>query len=155
MSSARAATPSGKQRLTAHLRAARKRLLYTGGGLPVQVRWNHLAHAEEQPALLTTAKSLLTDLCLPARNPYSSVDPPGEDVVPHCKHSLMALPASQTCFSYSLIPRNTPPCTGAMVRLRLVAENHTTLMATNDQYLEAAAVGDVEKFLRLGLRGIR
>ena len=42
-----------------------------------------------------------------------------------------------------------------MVRLRLVAENHTTLMATNDQYLEAAAVGDVEKFLMLDLRGIR
>ena len=109
------ATRSGKQRPTAHLRAARKRLLYTGGGLPVQVRWNYLAHAEEQPALLTTAKSLLTDLCLPARNPYSSVDPHGEDVVPHGKHSLMALPASQACFSYSLIPCNTPLCTGAMV----------------------------------------
>ena len=67
----------------------------------------------------------------------------------------MSLPASQTCFSYSLIPRNTPPCTGAMVRLRLVVENHTALMATNNLYLEAAAVGDVEKFLRLGLRGIR
>ena len=42
-----------------------------------------------------------------------------------------------------------------MLKLRPVAENHTALMSTNDQYLEAAAVGDVEKFLRLGLRGTR
>ena len=33
-----------------------------------------------------------------------------------------------------------------------LAENHTALMATNDQYLEAAAVGNVEKLLSLGLR---
>ena len=149
------ATVSGKLRPTVHLRPARKLVLYTESGLPVQVRWHHRDHPEENLPFLSTAKSLLTDLCLPARNPYSSVDPPGEDVVPHGKHSLMALPVSQTCFSYSLIPRNTPPCTGAMVRLRLVAENHTALMATNDQYLEAAAVGDVEKFLMLDLRGIR
>ena len=56
---------------------------------------------------------------------------------------------------YSLIQPNTPPCAGAMLRLRPVVENHTALMATNDQYLEAAAVGDVEKFLMLDLRGIR
>ena len=42
-----------------------------------------------------------------------------------------------------------------MVRLQFVAENHTTLMATNDQYLEAAAVGDVEKLLGLVLCGRR
>jgi hypothetical protein len=73
-------------------------------------------------------------------------------VVPDGKHSLMALPASQTCFSYLLIPPNTPPCAGVMLSLRLVAENHTALMATNDQYLEAVAVGNVEKLLSLGLR---
>jgi hypothetical protein len=39
-----------------------------------------------------------------------------------------------------------------MLSLRLVAENHTALMATNDQYLEAVAVGNVEKLLSLGLR---
>jgi hypothetical protein len=116
------------------------------------VRWNHLIHPEEHIPLLWTAKSLLTDLCLPARNLYSSVDPHGEHVVPHGKHSLMALPASQTCFSYLLIPPNTPPCAGVMLSLRLVAENHTALMATNDQYLEAVAVGNVEKLLSLGLR---
>ena len=73
-------------------------------------------------------------------------------MVPDGEHSLMALPASETCFSYSLIPPNTPPCAGAMRNLRLVAENHTALKATNDQYLEAAAVGKFEKLLRLGLR---
>ena len=76
-------------------------------------------------------------------------------MVPPGKHSLMSLPASQPCFSYSLIQPNTPPCAGAMLRLRPVVENHTALMATNDQYLEVTAVGDVEKALRLGLRGIR
>ena len=39
-----------------------------------------------------------------------------------------------------------------MVRLQFVADNHKALMATNDQYLEAAAVGNVEKLLSLGLR---
>ena len=47
----------------------------------------------------------------------------------------------------SLVPT---PDSGPTVRL--VAENHTALMATNDQYLEAAAVGNVEKLLSLGLR---
>ena len=39
-----------------------------------------------------------------------------------------------------------------MLSLRHVAESHTALLAISDQYLEAAAVGNVEKLLSLGLR---
>lgn len=42
-----------------------------------------------------------------------------------------------------------------MVKLRQVVENCMELVATNDQYFEAIAVGDVEELLGLALCGLR
>ena len=58
-------------------------------------------------------------------------------------------------FNGLLVARNAPPCAGATVKLRRVLENCTEVLALNDQYLKATAVGDVDELLELAACGRR